>query len=121
MAKPKTKTPALSKATKAATENSETAQPQFGTANVPPANAPLPLERKLISPKELPLMGIYYSINHLRRMWKAKKFPQPVYPSTRRFGWYPQDLEKWITDATTEPPEPAAQKRSTTNTAATRK
>ncbi len=74
-----------------------------------------PLKKELISFHELPSMGINYSINHLRRMWNddPPKFPRPHYPSTRRFGWYPQELEDWIANATTEPPAPAARKAAT--------
>jgi predicted DNA-binding transcriptional regulator AlpA len=70
--------------------------PQFGTSNIPPANAQVPLERGLIVPRELPLMGIHYSVNHLRRMWNSGKFPKPTYTSERRFGWPPEELDRWM-------------------------
>jgi predicted DNA-binding transcriptional regulator AlpA len=78
----------------------------FGTAHaVPPAT--VPLEQRLITFKELPSMGINYSITHLRRMWNAGQFPPPIYMSERRFAWRIDDLEGWIADRTTSKPEKA--------------
>jgi predicted DNA-binding transcriptional regulator AlpA len=68
-------------------------RPSFGTTNL---QTPSNIERRLIGPKDLPSMGINYSSTHLRRMWKAGKFPEPVYPSERRFAWRIADLEDWI-------------------------
>lgn len=51
---------------------------------------------RLIGPKDLPSLGINYSISHLRRMWNTGQFPKPVYPSARRFAWPVETLNDWI-------------------------
>jgi predicted DNA-binding transcriptional regulator AlpA len=55
-----------------------------------------PSRPRLIGPKDLPSLGINYSVSHLRRMWKAGKFPVPIYTSTRRFAWHVDVLDEWI-------------------------
>jgi hypothetical protein len=70
--------------------------PPFGTAKAQPLEAMLKRPPLLVGPKELPSLGINYSSTHLRRMWKAGKFPKPVYPSERRFAWPLEVLEDWI-------------------------
>jgi Prophage CP4-57 regulatory protein (AlpA) len=70
-------------------------RPQFGSAN--PIPEPVVVTgKRLIAPKDLPLKGILYNINHLRRMWTTGKFPPPVYTSPRRFAWREADLDEWI-------------------------
>jgi hypothetical protein len=91
MSKPKKAAP---KATAPKTAPKEDVQ--FGTANTMPVGEPI--RPRLIGPKELPLFGIHYSINHLRRMWNSGKFPKPSYTSERRFGWDPAELDDWIKD-----------------------
>jgi hypothetical protein len=78
---------------------------QIGTPKAAPAIAPLPLERRLLTPAELSLKGIHLHINHLRRMWKAGKFPEPVYVSDRRFGWPEEVLDRWLDDRIANPSE----------------
>jgi predicted DNA-binding transcriptional regulator AlpA len=71
------------------------------TKTLPKAKAaPSPAHEppRLIGPKDLPSLGINYSISHLRRMWNAGQFPKPVYPSARRFAWHVDVLEKWIAE-----------------------
>jgi hypothetical protein len=58
--------------------------------------APTAAPSRLIGPKDLPSMGIHYSISHLRRVWKAGQFPEPVYPSKHRFAWPVETLNDWI-------------------------
>ena len=64
---------------------------------------------RLIGPKELPTLGIHYSISHLRRMWMSDppQFPKPVYPSNRRFAWPIEVLEEWIATRVGSKPKPA--------------
>lgn len=73
----------------------EKTRPTFGVTNPAPAPAVAPSKR-LIVPKELPLLGIHYSTNHLRRLWNAGRFPKPTYTSTRRFAWPEEVLLRWI-------------------------
>jgi hypothetical protein len=41
---------------------------------------------RIITPKTLPEMGIYFHPNHLRLMWERGDFPRPFYLSKRNFG-----------------------------------
>jgi prophage regulatory protein len=40
--------------------------------------------------------GINYSNVHLRRLWRAGKFPQPIYLSERRPAWTEAALDDWL-------------------------
>ena len=77
-------------------ETAQQKRPQFGTANPEPVSVAAAPGKRLIGPKDLPMKGIAYNINHLRRMWNAGKFPAPVYTSERRFAWREADLDQWI-------------------------
>jgi len=69
-------------------------------------DAPPIAPSRLIGPKDLPSLGINYSISHLRRMWNAGQFPKPVYPSARRFAWKIEVLEDWIQSRVGNPSNP---------------
>ncbi|MEY2169559.1 MULTISPECIES: helix-turn-helix transcriptional regulator [unclassified Rhodanobacter] len=43
-----------------------------------------------------PERGISFSRVHLRRLWKAGKFPMPVQCSDRRIGWLASELDQWL-------------------------
>ena len=45
---------------------------------------------------DLPEKGIRYSKAHLRRLWQAGRFPEPLYPSPRKPAWTEDQLDHWI-------------------------
>lgn len=50
---------------------------------------------RLILRKDIPaLTG--YSIVHIYRLMKAKKFPQPVRLGDNRVGWLESELRQWL-------------------------
>lgn len=46
--------------------------------------------------KTLPMKGIDYHPNHIRRLFHAGKFPKPVYLGKRKPVWREEDLDAWI-------------------------
>ena len=61
------------------------------------STAPKPeLQRRLITPKELPAKGIHYHANHLRRLWQAGLFPTPINLSPRRIAFEEAAVDAWI-------------------------
>ena len=70
------------------------ALPAFGRSRVP---QPEPSQR-LVTPRDLPRMGVCFHINHLRRLWSAEppQFPKPFHLSARRIAWKSEVIEKWI-------------------------
>jgi hypothetical protein len=65
--------------------------------------ASLPDNDPIIGTKNLPTFGIFYSINHLRRMWGANKFPVPSKVSPNRLGWRRSTIQNWIEERTRSP------------------
>jgi len=41
----------------------------------------------IVTMADLPQFGIRYHPTHLRRLWKAGKFPKPFKLSANRLGW----------------------------------
>ena len=67
-------------------------RPTFGRSATPQP----PPTRRLITPKDLPSKGICFHPNHLRRMWQAGPFPEPIHLSPRRIAWDEADIDAWI-------------------------
>lgn len=85
----------------------------FGSARRP--TAPLDTFDPVIGTADLPGLGIHYNLNHLRRMWRAGKFPKPFKISANRLGWRRSVIVAWIdertrpgADATTDKELPVA-------------
>lgn len=53
---------------------------------------------RLYSFKTLPLKGITFSKNYLRKLVKSGSFPAPIYLSERRPAWTEAMLDDWIAD-----------------------
>jgi prophage regulatory protein len=45
-----------------------------------------------------PERGIIFSRVHLRRLWKAGKFPKPIQLSANRIGFIASELDQWLAD-----------------------
>ena len=74
----------------------------FGTSRT--REAP-PLGR-VFTYKTLPLKGIDYHPNHVRRLVHAGKFPKPVYLGARKPVWLEGDLDAWINERIAEQKPP---------------
>ena len=66
----------------------------FGKA-LPPRETPLAGPR-MLAREDLPLKGIRYSRNYLRRLWESGRFPKPIKLSARRLAWRESDIDAWI-------------------------
>lgn len=75
-----------------------TSPPTFGRSR---AAAPEPA-RQLVTPRDLPALGICYHVNHLRRMWTAGTFPAPFHLSPRRIAWPKKQIDDWISAKASE-------------------
>jgi hypothetical protein len=51
---------------------------------------------RLITPPLLPLKGINYNRNHLRRLWNAGLFPRPIKLSARKLAWRESEIDEWL-------------------------
>ena len=65
----------------------------LGTARLPAAK---PTGTRFLALKDLPAKGIYYHINHLRRMWNDGRFPPPVHLSPRKLAWAEDVIDAWL-------------------------
>jgi hypothetical protein len=70
----------------------------FGTSRT--REAP-PLGR-VFTYKTLPMKGIDYHPNHIRRLVHAGKFPKPVHLGARKPVWLESELDAWIAERTAE-------------------
>jgi prophage regulatory protein len=52
----------------------------------------------------LPLKGIQYSRDHLRRKVRAGEFPTPIQVSDHRVAWLEQEVDDWIVNRAAERP-----------------
>jgi hypothetical protein len=66
----------------------------FGRSKEPIPQAPP--GRRILTNKDLPGKGIQYHPNHLRRLWRQGKFPEPFYPTKRRCAWLEETIDEWI-------------------------
>ena len=57
---------------------------KFGSARAP---RKAPVANRLFAPCGLASKGIYYHMNHLRKLWKLGKFPEPIRLSPRKIAW----------------------------------
>jgi hypothetical protein len=55
-----------------------------------------PDDETLVTPRELPALGIRYHPNHLRRLWTGGRFPRPIRLSPRRIAWRKSEILQWI-------------------------
>jgi len=55
-----------------------------------------PQGERLITPTLLPLLGINYNRNHLRRMWTKGEFPRPLKLSARKLAWPENEITAWL-------------------------
>jgi hypothetical protein len=51
---------------------------------------------RFFAPRDLPNLGIHYSINHLRLLWGQGKFPKPIKLSPRKLAWREADINAWM-------------------------
>jgi predicted DNA-binding transcriptional regulator AlpA len=68
---------------------------KFGSARAP---RKAPVANRLFAPCDLASKGIYYHMNHLRKLWKLGKFPEPIRLSPRKIAWRESDLDAWIAE-----------------------
>jgi hypothetical protein len=73
-------------------DSTVTEQKKFGRTRVRKA----PIADRLLTPNDLPDKGICYHLNHLRKLWKAGRFPRPIKLSPRKIAWREADLDSWI-------------------------
>lgn len=50
----------------------------------------------LVTPQQLPLLGITFGRTQLRKLWRRGEFPEPVRLSDRLVGWRLADVKAWI-------------------------
>ena len=51
---------------------------------------------RLLTPAQLRPKGITAKLDHLRRLWKAGQFPEPIHLSPRKLAWYEAEIDAWI-------------------------
>jgi hypothetical protein len=66
-----------------------------------PTTRPEP-QGRLYDFASLPLKGIKFHPNHIRRLVRAKRFPAPIYLSPRRPCWTESALDAWLMDLEAE-------------------
>ena len=52
--------------------------------------------------------GVFYTREHLARLVKASKFPQPVPLSGKRIAWLEAEIDDWIAARAAERPQKQA-------------
>ena len=71
------------------------------------------IDRMLVSKKELKLIGIPYSFQHIARLEKAGQFPKRVVLGQCRVAWVYAEVCKWIEDRVAKrDPEPFSKSNS---------
>lgn len=68
----------------------------------------------LVTHADLKALGIPYTLDHCRRLWKQRRFPAPLQISEHRIAWRLSDLQKWL--ASLQPVETAPGATSPTKT-----
>ena len=53
---------------------------------------------RLVTVATLPLYGVNYHTNHLRRMWNDGRFPKPFHLSVRKLAWKESTIRAWIAE-----------------------
>lgn len=56
------------------------------------------LERQLVSKKDLKLLGIPYSFQHIARLEKAGRFPKRIQLGACRVAWRYAEILEWIAE-----------------------
>ena len=79
--------------------NQSSSTPRFGQRREP-VNAPV--GSRVFTLRQLPLKGIDYSRNHLRRLWQSGKFPRPIYLSARKPVWTEESIDSWVAEKIAE-------------------